>query len=351
MNIRGLLMAAALAAIGLWQLTTPAAAQAVICSLTPDAATSNQICANTAFVHKAIAASGSVVNVPPTVSWFSNDTPPANINRLADSLLVGDAVNNLRNSSCGGSDWFATFEATTSNGPCGYIGAFALVAEASPTNANGDSGVFGAGQTKNTGSASIGAFGLTGIALNNNAAGPGGGPQGAWGIYGECDYIVHNTHVSPCFGLELETSNFIADVDAGAPDAFQQGPITSLQIGCGSGFTIGGVGSFKCSAAANVVNVGNQFIVGLNFLSNSIATQTLFGGIASVAISLPENYGLVWYSAAATPVAGVDADSGGSLKFVSTGTIVINGIVSVSCTSGTVNAATVVVTDGIVTHC
>ena len=110
--------------------------------------------------------------------------------------------------------------------------------QASPTNANAPGGIFTAAQTKNTGSAPVGAIGIISFALNNNAAGPGGGPQGAWASYFECDITINNPNGSPCFDAELEIGNYVSNAYAGTPDPYGAGSLTDLQVGCGSGTAI-----------------------------------------------------------------------------------------------------------------
>jgi hypothetical protein len=301
--------------------------------------------------------------VTQTGSVSSNDTPPANLVKMGDPVFMGDAVNKSGNSSCAGTDWFTVFQGNTlPNGVCGYGGNILLV-EASATNSGATSAILGAGQTKNQ--TAGGAFGVKGFALQNSSTlGGGGGAGGAWASYFECDYIVSNS--VGCIGQEIEVGNFIGDslaLSGGVPpDPYGQSPITSSQVGCGSGIQYLGVGSFKCGAAINIVNASalgstTGFWVGLNFLINSVSSQTLFGGGTHVAVAFPSLYSLVWYSSHNTPQGGFEFDASGNLQIGLNGTIILTngagvGLASgVDCPAGTVNIATLAFGKGIATHC
>ena len=68
---------------------TTAHAQTVICPVTPDAGTSNQVCANTAFVHKAIGATN------PTGLPFTVATLPAASSSIGVLAVVTDGTAGL----------------------------------------------------------------------------------------------------------------------------------------------------------------------------------------------------------------------------------------------------------------
>lgn len=79
-----------LCAVVIWlSIATAAHAQAVICPLTPAAPTSNQLCANTAFVHKAIGASN------PTALSFTVATLPAASSSAGVMAYVTDGTSGL----------------------------------------------------------------------------------------------------------------------------------------------------------------------------------------------------------------------------------------------------------------
>lgn len=277
-----------------------------------------------------------------TSSWFSTDTPPANFIKYGDRFLGGDAINYSNtavsgpppfNVTCGTGDWFSNFQATTSNTACGYIPNFTMIVESKQITSafpsiNPSGAILAAGQTKENNFG--GAFGLAAFGINNNTASGTTGPAGAggaWAIYAECDQTV--SAPTGCFAAEMETGNFVADtlsLTSGSQpaDPFQQTHANSAQIGCGSGYAT--PTPFKCGAGAQIANVGNQFRVGLNVLTNSIVTQTFLGQTLSPAIEMPTTYGIAWFSAAATQQALIVTDTSHNLQLISNANVVANAI-------------------------
>jgi len=261
------------------------------------------------------AAHAQSLNSPTTNKWFANEG--VSELRWGDRVFVGDAATHYPNTpACPTGDWFTTFEATTSNGACGYIGAFQAIIESHASNPNASSGLLAAGQTKN---APYGAFGLMGFALNNNPATTGD----AWGGYFECNQTVNGR--SGCIGVEIDNGNMVNNAYAGTPDPFQQSPIVDLQLACGSGLTW--PATFQCGAAIQTAANNQAFKVGVSILSGSIATQTLFGIPLSQAIVMPVNHAVIWYSAAGAPLGGMTIDSNGNLLLAGPGHLFFNGAV------------------------
>ena len=283
--------------------------------------------------------------------WYLDNTPPVNELRWKDKFFGGDAAVHYPNmsgpflgSSCAHGDWFSNFFNTTRQGSCSYLGIFQMIGEIDASISSSSGGILGAAQTLNVGS-NQGTIGTMGYTLNNH---PNGTINfGGWGGYFECDQLVSNA--TGCLGFEVDVANIINDAYAGAPDPFQQTGLNSLQLACGSGF-----GTFptvyKCGTASQIVNNGAPYIIGISFQSNSIAPQTIFGGPVSPAIVMATGYGILWYSAAGTPQGGIEINGSNTLT-IAAPTITINGTAAANCASGTVNAATVVVINGIVTHC
>ena len=268
---------------------------------------------------------------------FANDSPPANALRWKDKIFVGDAAANFGNNgvpslggSCPSPDWFTTFYGTTQEGSCAYTYGFQLVVETDASLLYNSGAIMGAAQSKNVGH-NQGSLGLTGFCLNNSTA-IGTINFGCWAGYLECDQTVSNN--TGCFGLEIDVANTISDGYAGNPDPYTGTIFAGVHSACGSGFgafpTV-----FKCGAAYQITDNGNQWKVGINFLkggsfaSGSIAAQTIFGGAVSPALAFPPLYGLIWYSAAANPVGGLEWDAAGNLQLGFNGgsnSIVINGV-------------------------
>lgn len=280
---------------------------------------------------------------PQTSNWFASDSPPANFITFGDRLFGGDAINYPNNGSCGTGDWFTIFEATTSNGACAYIGTFESVIESKTNNANAGAGLLVAGQSAHMSSATNGAFGLAAFGLENKTGAGSRNGGATWAIYGECDKTQNNG--GNCYGLELDV---MTEVNvANQPDPFTQGNLIGNQIACGSGLS--SPTNFHCAAAIQIVANSQPYNVGINFINGGVAN----GGPSSttVAIAFPTTYQLAWFSAAATAQAGITADSAGYLDLTLANGIKVNGTNSVSCTAGSVNGATLTITDGIVTHC
>jgi len=255
---------------------------------------------------------------PTTGNWFSTDTPRANELRWGDRIFVGDTATNYANTNaCPSGNWFSAFEATTSNGPCAYIGSFQMVIESHASNSNASGGLLAAGQTKNNNA--NGAFGLMGFALNNNTSATGG----AWAGYFECNQTVH-VNTSGCLGIEIDVGNFDSSARAGNPDPFQGSDITDLHLACGSGLTT--PTRFPCGVALQLTQNDQPFKVGINFLSGSIATQTIFSATLSPAISLPTNYVITWYSAAGATQGAITVDSSGNMLLAGNGVLKFNGV-------------------------
>lgn len=254
---------------------------------------------------------------PQTSSWFKTDSPPNNFIKIGDRLFIGDAINYPNDNICSTGDFFTTFEATTTNGACGYIGSFQVVVENKTGNINSGAGILTAGQSKSMNSATNGAFGIAAFGFENNTGSRTGGST--WAIYGECDKTQNNG--ANCYGVELDvmTSVNVSNI----PDPFQQGPVIGGHIACGSGVTT--PTNFHCSAALQVVANVQPFNAGINFLSGSIAGTSLFGGTFSPAMSLPPNYAIIWYSSAGVAIGGITVDNSGNMDLTATGSLKFNG--------------------------
>jgi hypothetical protein len=268
------------------------------------------------------AASPSLVGVR-SGKWYANDSPPANELRWKDKLFGGDAAANYPNHSgpfigntCATGDWFSNFFSTTQQGSCSYLGIFQMVVLSDASNPNATGGVLGAAQSKNNPGGTQGTQGVMGLALNNGAS----ATFASYAGYFECDQVVNNG--TQCVAAEYDVGNTISDAYAGSPDPFTQSALVGVHSACGSGFgafpTV-----FKCGSAYQIVNNGNQWLVGIDALNNSIASQTLLGGTGTVVMAMPataNNYGFVWYTGAgaANAIAAIYVDAAGNVQILGT---------------------------------
>lgn len=118
-----------------------------------------------------------------------------------------------------------------------------------------------------------------------------------------------------------------------------------------------------------------HFQAGIVIQNDSIKTgvgPTVNGAGSTVGMSMQSNYAIVWFTSANTSSGAIYSGTAGKLNLWApsdinlnagngsanisinaggAGGILINGTTAVSCNSGTVNAGTLVVKNGIVTHC
>ena len=317
--------------------------------------TNNNQAASTAFVQQAISNTSGPITVPATVSWFANDTPPANISMINDRLFLGDAVKYLATTPVAGAtgnDWFTLYECSTSNGCPSYLPWATLAVETSTTNSNSWQPFLAASQSLHCPAAGCTAIAVSAFAINNSTNNAPTFFYGGWAYYGECNQTTTATSYGRefCVGVEIEVSTTInnASPASGNPDPFSTGIYTGIEIGCGSG--MGTPTKFPCSQALGIEANAQPWNAGIIFQNGGIATTTGTLGTFPVAIAFPAGYALIWYTAAGTQKAGFDFDAAGQLN-LGVVSIAANGNVGVTCTAGTVNAATLTTYLGIVTHC
>ena len=122
---------------------------------------------------------------------------------------------------------------------------------------------------------------------------------GAWSFYGECHAI---TAPDNCSAVEISGVNRVSPATSFDPfSSFAQ--VVTLGIDCGNSVPNATYAYYNCDAAINIVqNAGSgntsQFTAGIAFQNNSLDVSGGYGR----AIVFPTNYGLTWYSAAATPI-------------------------------------------------
>lgn len=281
-----------------------------------------------------------LIVLPQTNKWFANDSPPANITRIGDRVLIGDAANYLATSGnpCG-NDWFSNFEGTTLPNTCGGYTPFAqLVVESggSGQNSNSSLAILGAAQTANAGGAGAAMIGISGFGVANDSVG-----AFAWGGYFECDYT--NASAGGCNTVEIENSTFINNT--GDVDAFSFNAKTvAVNIGCGSGLT--SPAEYTCGSAISIGSNPAQFANGIRFGGDPIAVGS--AGVKN-AINMPTTYQIVWNSGSSTIAGSVYVGSSQRLNLDGVNGLTHNGNNGVSCTG--INTTTFRSVDGLVTAC
>lgn len=96
---------------------------------------------------------------------------------------------------------------------------------------------------------------------------------------------------------------------------------------------------------------GPKFKAGIVIGSSSIraaAGPSILGSNSTVAMAMPFTNYIIWYNGSSASSA-VWGGAAGSLNFFTTNTLTVNGVAGVTCSG--VNPTTMVVTNGLVTHC
>lgn len=239
---------------------------------------------------------------------------PAHINRLADRVFVGPAVDESGECQmCAGThDWFEALRYNSYNGgdPIYSDGPFAqayILADpnsAAATAAVPVSAVTLAAETLNglTGS-SVRAMNLT--AINNAISGQN---PAAWGLYVEGHAV--GTSTGTTYGIELDMRNSAGATwwDPMSAPA-ERGATSGLHFGCGAGLSA--VGQYNCTDALSFGANPMPWTTGILFFNGSIASTGPGGTIP--AIEMPPNYQIQWYVAPSTLGAVITGDATGGL--------------------------------------
>lgn len=144
-----------------------------------------------------------------------------------------------------------------------------------------------------------------------------------------------------------ENSMWNQNADGPVEDPFTPNPFGAMQnlrLDCGVGT---GPTPHICSTALDIVNNGSTYQSGVVFQNGMLNPR---GGILHM-IDAPNQAEIVWYSSAGTISGTIGINASNQFNIVATGGIAVAGTAAVSCAAGTVTLATLVVTDGIVTHC
>jgi hypothetical protein len=273
-------------------------------------------------------------SIAPTNQFFQNSG--AVIQRLNDRVFVAGAAVSDGSFPSSFTDWLATYQLSISSPVYDELSQMNVLTN--PAQPNAQTAFLAADQSLHkTGTSN--SIGGTFFGINNNTT----LPSFAWSIYAEAQRS--NSTVGQTNGIEAEVRNAGGDAPVG-PFTSTAFASTPLEAGCGAGLS--SVGEFNCSSGLMVFPNPMPFDAGILFLNGSVATS--FGGQKN-AIVMPPGYVISWINASNVIQALVSGDSSGDLVISTVGTININGHLAVSCAAGAVTLASLVVTNGIITHC
>ncbi len=191
-----------------------------------------------------------------------------------------------------------------------------------------------------------------------------------WGGY-DAAYIEPTALSRGAFGREISIVNLGPTPALGDPYNYNvNGFSNALRLDCGDGIAV----SHGCSSAMTIVPNNGQALSGIVFADGSLK----MGGGYAPAIAMPSGYGIDWYTATGTPVWRIFSNAGGSVlsglylgdnaldiymnngsahplsvspSGISATGYKVGSTAGVSCAAGTVSLATLVLTNGIATHC
>lgn len=253
--------------------------------------------------------------------WGVPYTSSANIDRLADRVFIGPAVNDdgmywsTGCPTCGygatnHTDWFELLEFQSYNGGAGVysddpFGQLVVLADpnsAAATMAVPVAALVVAAETVNgkTGS-TVRAFDLT--VINNTTTGQN---PGAWAFYVEAHAV--GTSKAITYGVEIEARN---SIEATHWDPFYApvvaGNIAGLELGAGAGLPA--TGQYPATVGIYFAANPMPWSTGILFFPGSVDASGPGGTIP--AISMPPNFSLQWYTGANTLGASMTGDATG----------------------------------------
>lgn len=257
-------------------------------------------------------------------------------------LLVGEA--STKNSSFGGSpmSWLDTLIPNATTGS--QIGVTATIGGGAIGAGSRTSDTITSGLGTSGGSAGAYLFGV------NDDTG-GGGPI----ALGSNSVGIHRSGSTGVTLGAQQDINSVVSTCSPTPDA-------TLCAGTGttiaSLLTSGAFSSLATQDATSALTIGTGFTGGPKFKSgividtNALRTAqgpNILGSNSTPALSMTTANYIVWYNGASASSA-VWGGSSGNLNFFGNN-LVVNGTAAVSCGAGSVNTATMIVTNGLVTHC
>lgn len=219
-----------------------------------------------------------------TGSFYSNDTPAARIHRVADRIMVGDAVdyNGLAFGAGGDGSWlFDQGGALT----CGWMEAGATLA------AVASRGLAVMGSARNDDGTT--AIGVSGLAIHNinNSSGR------AWGGYFEG---VLNHSSGRAKGVEIDATNLVNYNVAHTPYS-DVGATMAVWVASGGDATVNPV-TYPADTAIGIGNNGNTFNAGIVFQNGGLTRDGGASGRAH-AIRMAYDQAIEWYEFATSALA------------------------------------------------
>lgn len=225
-----------------------------------------------------------VFSEAPTNQQFA---PAANIQRLNDRVMVGDAAVNDGLFPNVTKDWLSAFQTSQAGGPANgtLLGVQMAVLGDQTTPIGG--GFLSGARTLNNG-VNGAALATTSIVVNDNA--PASNNNEAWAYYGEAHRM--NNNVSSAVGMELDV------VERGAALQFQPystGAIGTIGYISAAGAGLSAVGQLNATAAFVVGSNPMAFNKGIVFQSNSIAGTNGVTG-SGYAIAMAKGHVVSWWA-------------------------------------------------------
>lgn len=191
-----------------------------------------------------------------------------------------------------------------------------------------------------------------------------------WGGY-DATYIIAGSNSRGAFGREISVVNGGATPALGDPYNFNvNGFSNALRLDCGDGIAV----SNGCSSALTIIPNNGQARSGIVFGDGALVKTAGY----ATAVAMPSGYGFDWYTATATPVWRILSNASGSTlsqmilgdgaldiyltngsshpfsvssSGISATGYKVGSTAGVSCAAGAVTLASLVVTNGIITHC
>ncbi len=223
----------------------------------------------------------SVTNQASTLSFWVNDTPPVNLNRMNDRLFLGAASNSYNaNQSSPVHSWVGT----NNSGIFGYLETYAQLSDISTI---GEMAGFFASRTSDTKGGNVCCAIPVAVFGDNNET---GSQLTQWGVY---NTLVRESGAGTTLGYETDIGNLGSLVSINAYSGALTGLTSDLWVACG-----GELASIMptpptlqpCSAAMVILNNGATFDKGIVFLNQALSATLAI----KTAIDLPEEYQIVW---------------------------------------------------------
>ncbi|MCA8239847.1 hypothetical protein [Burkholderia sp. AU32262] len=216
--------------------------------------------------------------------WFAEDG--ALINRMADRLLLGDAVANdgTLTGVASQSDWLSEFQIATGLG----FGQVQFTQQSVLTTQNPDSLHAATFASRTVNANQVRDFqGINAYLLNDSPSYRTNG----WAIYGEAHQLTSQAGATYACELDVRATTAYTAVDPYSALATQ---VVALQLGSGVG-----IGSTQqdTSAAINIQNNLSKFGMGINFGATALRGANGSSGTAT-ALGMARGHSLQWFGSA-----------------------------------------------------